>query len=147
MLLVTKSWALGLSLAVLSFPGLLKGFAQTPQTTLGSVAGVVLDQEGKPIPDADVYAVPEQDMRTLLASTTTDPAGKFILHDLPAVVVYVYAYKESDGYPKTFARFFALPNDRSLVSVKVEAGQVTTGVTMKRAAKAARLKINVTDEN
>jgi hypothetical protein len=108
---------------------------------------VVLDGQDKPIPDANVYALPEQDMRHPVASTTTDSAGKFSLHDLPAVVVYVYAYKESDWYPHTFARFFALPNDRSLVSVKVEAGQVVTGVTLKRAAKAARLKVNTTDEN
>ncbi len=122
--------------------------AQTPQiATSGSVEGVVLDGQDKPIPDANVYALPEQDMRHPVASTTTDSVGKFSLHDLPAVVVYVYAYKESDWYPHTFARFFALPNDRSLVSVKVEAGQVITGVNLKRAAKAARLKVNVTDEN
>jgi hypothetical protein len=145
-LLIKKGLVWLLEILVLFLP--IAGFSQTAATPgLGSVEGVVLDGHDKPIPDADVYALPEQDMRRLLASTHTDSAGKFSLHDLPAVVVYVYAYKESDGYPNTFARFFTLPSDRSLVSVKVEAGQVTTGVTLKRAAKSARLKLNVTDEN
>ena len=147
MLRVKKRLATALSLTVLMFPGLLKSFAQTPQLAVGSVEGVVVDEQGKPIPDADIYALPEQDMRRQVGSTTTDSAGKFILHDLPAEVVYVYAYKERDGYPNTFARFFMLPGDRSLVSVKVEAGKVVTGVALKRAAKAALLKVNVTDEN
>jgi hypothetical protein len=144
---VKKGWALALSLAVLSVPGPLKSFTQTPQpAATGSVAGVVLDQQGKPIPDANVYALLEEDMRRPIASTTTDSAGKFLLADVPAAVIYIYSYKESDGYLHGFSNFFAVPNDQSLLSVKVGAGQIT-GVTIKRGARAAHLKFNVTDEN
>jgi Carboxypeptidase regulatory-like domain len=122
-------------------------FSQTTATSgLGSVQGVVLDQQGKPIPGADVYALPEEDMRRPVASATTDSAGKFLLRDLPAARVYIYTYKESDGYPNGFAAFFALPNDQSLVVVKVEAEQTTT-ITIKRGARSARLKVHITDEN
>jgi hypothetical protein len=143
MKLVRKCWALAL-LVVLSYLGPLKNSAQI--TTTGSVEGVVLDQQGKPIRDANVYANLEKDMRRPVATTTTDSAGKFLLRDLPAERVYIYAYKESDGYPNGFAAFFALPNDQSLVVMKVEAGQ-TTSLTIKRGARSAHLKVHVTDEN
>jgi hypothetical protein len=143
MRLVKKSWALAL-LALLSCLGPLRSSAQT--ATTGSVEGVVLDLQGKPIPDADVYALPETDMRTLAASATTDPAGKFILQSLQPGGFYVYAYKESDGYPNGFFRFLTAPNSQSQVAAKVEAGRVTTGVTMK-LAKFAQLKFNVVDES
>jgi hypothetical protein len=139
-----QGWAVVLSLAVLSFPGLMKSSAQI--TATGSVEGVVLDQQGKPIPDANVYANLEEDMRRPAATATTDSAGKFLLRDLPAARVYIYAYKESDGYPNGFAAFFALPNDQSLVVLKVEAGKTTT-LTIKRGARSAHLKVHVTDEN
>jgi Carboxypeptidase regulatory-like domain len=71
--------------------------AQTPQAAVGSVEGVVVDQRGKPIQGADVYALPEEDTRRPVASTTTDFAGKFLFHDIPAVRVYIYAYKDRDG--------------------------------------------------
>jgi len=138
-------WALVLSLTVLSCPGLLKSSAQS--TTLGSIEGVVLDRQGKPIPDATVYALPQGDMRILAASSATDSAGKFILQSLQAGGFYIYAYKESDGYPNAFFRFFTIPNSQSQVAAKVEAGQVTTGITIKLIVKFAHLKIHVTDEN
>jgi hypothetical protein len=151
MRLVKQGWAVVLSMAVLFCPGILKSAAQYPQpdlstAILGSVQGVVLDQQSKPIPNASVYANLEEDMRRPVAVTTTDSAGKFLLRDLPPKRVYIYAYKESDGYPNGFAAFFALPNDQSLVVTKVEAGQTTT-ITIKRGARSAYLKVHIMDEN
>jgi len=141
-----KGWALALSLAVLSFASPLKSLAQTPQATGGSVQGVVLDKDSKPIPDANLYALLPHDMRDQFATTNTDSSGKFSFRDLPTGVIYIYAYKLSDGYPYGFFRFFTLPHDQPLVSAKVEAGQVTD-VTIKRGARAAHLNVNVIDEN
>jgi hypothetical protein len=121
------------------------GSAQDQKASTGSIQGVVLDRDGKPITGATVYALPEEDMRRPVASATTDTAGKFTLNDLPAGVVYVYAYKETDGYADGFSNFFAIPNDQSLVSVKVERGHIAT-LTIKRTAKAAYLNFKVTDE-
>jgi hypothetical protein len=153
-----------LFMTLLSFAS-RKSFAQAPQTAalstaqisstpkpedrtipFGAVEGVVLDQQSKPIPGADVYALLEEDMRTRAGTTTTNSAGKFILRDLPAARVYIYAFKEKDNYPNGFAEFFVLPNDQSLVPVKVEAGQTTT-LTIKRGARSAHLKVHITDEN
>lgn len=144
MRLVEKVWALAV-LAVLFCLGPLKSSAQI--TTTGSVEGVVLDQQGKPIPDANVYALPQGDMRILAASATTDPAGKFILQGLQPGGFFVYAYKESDGHPNGFFRFLTTPNSQSQIPVKVEAGQAITGITMKLGAKFAHLKVHITDEN
>jgi carboxypeptidase family protein len=139
------------SLLTISLLAAIVSFGQTPSssaqtTTTGSVEGVVLDLQGKPIPGADVYALPEVDMRILAASATTDSAGKFILQFLQPGGYFVYAYKESDGYPNGFFRFLTAPGGQTQVAAKVEAGQATTGVTMK-LAKFAQLKFNVIDEN
>jgi len=140
-----KGWALALSLAVLSFPGLLKSFAQTPQTTLSSVAGVVLDQQGKPIPDANVWALAGDVQYSI--TTTSDAAGMFTLLNIPIGDVYVLAFKESEGYPYPFYAFYRTKNDRSSVNVEAKAGEVTSGVTLQLGPKAAHLKIEATDEN
>jgi hypothetical protein len=137
--------ALILSLAILFCPGLLSNSAQI--TTTGSVEGVVIDLQGKPISDVNVYALPEADMRRLAASATTDSTGKFILQFLPPGGYFVYAYKESDGYPRAFFRFFTNPGSQLPVEAKVEAGKSTMGVTLKLGAKSAYLKFNLTDEN
>ena len=148
MRLVKNSWLFALSLAVLFCPGLLKSSAQTPQpTSLGSIEGVVLNQQVTPIAGADVYALPQGDMRHPAASTTTDSTGKFILQGLLRGGFYVYAYKESDGYPDAFFAFFTTPNGQYQIPVKVEEGQAITGMTMKLGAKFAHLKVHITDEN
>jgi hypothetical protein len=110
---------------------------------VGDVEGVVLDQRGKPIANADIEVKGEQIGRGLL--TKTDSAGRFTLQNFPPGVIYIYASKEKDGYLRGFSNFNAVPNDQSLISVTVEAEQ-TTRVTIKRRA-GAYLKLNVTDEN
>ena len=109
---------------------------------VGDVEGIVLDQRGKPIANADIEVKGEQIGRGLL--TKTDSAGRFTLQNLPPGVIYIYASKEKDGYLRGFSNFNAVPNDQSLISVTVEAEQ-TTRVTIKRRA-GAYLKLNVTDE-
>jgi hypothetical protein len=121
-------------------------FAQTAKTTLGSVEGVVVDQQGKPIPNMDIDVYRQEDMQTRAGSATTDSAGKFVVHDLPAELILIYAFKEKDGYLRGFSNFNSVPNDDALVGVKVEAGQ-TARTTIKRKAMGAYLTLNVTDEN
>jgi hypothetical protein len=147
MLRLKTSYVLALLMTTLFSLGFLRSVAQTPQNAVGSIEGVVLDQQGKPVPDANVYALLKDDMRITAASTTTDSVGKFTLRDIPAGGVFVYAYKESDGYPKAFFRFFTNPGSQLPVEEKVEAGKLTTSVTLKLGAKSAYLKFNLTDEN
>ena len=128
-----------------SLSAAVPGNTQNKGASTGSVQGIVLDRDSKPITGATVYALPEEDMRRRVASATTDTKGEFTLNDVSAGVIYVYAYKESEGYADGFSNFFAIPNDQSLVSVKVEPGHIAT-LTIKRTAKAAHLNFNVTDE-
>ena len=122
-------------------------FSQTAATPgHGAVEGVVVDQQGKPIANMDIDVYWQEDMQTRIGSAKTDSAGKFVAHDLPAELILIYAFKEKAGYLRGFSNFNSVPNDDSIVGVKVEAGQTAT-TTIKRKAMGAYLKLNVTDEN
>jgi hypothetical protein len=119
--------------------------AQDQAVTLGSIQGVILGYDGMPLPGANVWALPEQDMRYPI-STTSDAAGMFILRNIPIGSVYVLGFKESEGYPYEFYAFYKTKNDRSSAKVEAKAGAVTSGVTIQLGPKAAYLKVNATDE-
>ena len=64
---------------------------------------------------------------------------------MPSGDVFLYAHKESEGYPDQVFAFFATGN-RSWISSKVEVRRVTQGVTIQLGEKAAYLNIEITDE-
>ena len=131
-----KRWLLGLTL--LFSLALVRGFGQTPPR-FGSIEGTVIDLNGKPVAGAGVKV--DVNERSF---TISDAAGKFTLRDMPSGDVYLYAYKESEGYPDQLFRFFTTRNP--WVRAKVEAGRVTQGVTIQLGEKAAYLNIKMTDE-
>jgi hypothetical protein len=116
--------------------------ATTPST--GSVRGVVLNVEGKPIPGAIVYGLPEQDMFKQFP-TTADAKGEFTLTDLPQEDFYLHAYKESDGYPDSMFAFYRT-SEREWIKVHIKAGQEIKDVSIQLGPKTARLNIAVTNE-
>ncbi len=129
-----------------SLSGPTKGISQPRQTGMvGSVQGVVLDKDRKPISDATVYGLPEQDMRKPIF-TTSDAVGTFVLDNIPIGSVYVTAFKVADGYPDGFYAFFKT-NEQAWAKVDVKPGQATTGVTIQLGPKAAHLRVAVTNEN
>jgi hypothetical protein len=111
----------------------------------GSVSGVVLDDEGRLISGATVYALPEKDMRKQLR-TTTDERGRFLLEAIPAGGVYVDAYKESEGLPYNYFAFFKT-TERTPVKVDVQEGSVTTGVVIQVGPKAGYLTVTIPDQD
>ena len=124
----------------------IASFSQAAATPgFGSVQGVILGQNGKPIPGANVWALAEQDMRKPI-TTTSDAAGTFLLSDIPVGSVYISAFKESEGYPYVFYAFYKTKNDRSSAKVEVKPGGVTSGVTIQLGPKDAHLKVDATDE-
>jgi hypothetical protein len=135
------------TLTVVFLVSLLSG-AGAPQdkTVTGSIQGVLLDRDSKPLSGATVYALPLEDMRKPVASSTTDSVGQFSLPDLPAGVILIMAYKESDGYPNSLSAFFS-PDGHPPASLTLGVGQVVIGLTVKLGARAAYLKFNITDEN
>jgi hypothetical protein len=120
-------------------------YSQTAATpSLGLVEGVVLDQQNKPVSNANVFALLEKDMRKPIAATSDD-AGRFSLRDVPIGVIYVFGFKESEGYPYEFYSFYKTPNGRSWVVAEVKPGGVTAGVILHLGPKSAYLKTNVTN--
>jgi hypothetical protein len=140
----TRGLALSLSLAILSLSGLLKSFAQTPQATVGSVEGVVMDENGKSISGATVYGLPEEDMRKRIYAIS-DTAGKFTLQDVPTGNAYLHAFKESEGYPDNFYAFYYVKTAHSPVKAEIKPGEATD-VTIQLGPKGAYLKVEITDE-
>jgi hypothetical protein len=113
---------------------------------IGSIQGIVLDGDGKPLAGAIVYGLPEQEMRREF-DATSDAAGKFVIKDLPEGDVYVSAYKESAWYPRNFYSFFMSADEQPPNKVAVKAGETTTGVTIHLGQRAARLNLEITDQN
>jgi hypothetical protein len=111
--------------------------------TTGSVQGVVVDIDNRPVTGAIVFGLPEADMRHQLR-TTTDSDGRFALVDVPVGAIYIDAYNESAGYPYSFFSFFKV-DDRP-VKVSVVAGQNTKDVVIRFGPKAAHLNIEITDQ-
>jgi Carboxypeptidase regulatory-like domain len=110
----------------------------------GSIQGVVMDQDGKPVPGAGVIGYPEENMVKHF-DATTDAQGKFTFNDLPAGFVYLQSAKPSDGYPDAF---FALFKNREVFpKINVVAGEVARNVVIRLGARAAYLTIEFNDEN
>jgi hypothetical protein len=105
----------------------------------GTIEGIVLDEQGKPLPDAVVYGLPEKDMRNQL-HTTTDKDGRFTLHNVPVGGVYLSAFKESAWYPYNFFSFFITPDQKTPNEVQAKDGETTKGAVIQLGERAARLK-------
>ena len=128
-------------MAALSLGGSARS-QSTPDVVYGSVQGIVKDEHGQPLGDATVYALPEQDMRRQIR-TTTDAEGKFNLPGVPAGGVYIDAFKESDGYPYNFFAFYK-PLGEQTLKVNVSPGMQTREVVIKLGPKAAKLQLEIT---
>lgn len=120
---------------------LLQGVVEGPR---GSIQGTVLDQNGKPLANAIVYALPEQNTRTQVR-TFTDAQGRFLLKDIPLGKVSVDAFKETDGYPYNFFPFFN-PETRPRPQIELTSAEVPAQMDIKLAPKAALLSLNVKDQ-
>jgi hypothetical protein len=111
---------------------------------IGSIHGLVLRQDGQPLSDATILGLPEEDMRRQIR-TTTDNQGKFLLENVPAGLVYVHAFKESDWYPYNFFSFFSGPE--TPLRVRVEAGRTSEKAVIHLGPPAGALNIEVFDQN
>ena len=119
---------------------------QNPPSGFGAVQGRVVDELGKPLPGARVYAeaVDAKDRPTgKLYVTTTNDQGDFVLEQVTPGVNVICASKEEEFYPDTGAA--ALATDlRALPRVQVEDGKLTSGVTV-RLTKGGKLIGSILD--
>jgi hypothetical protein len=118
---------------------------------LGSVEGVVVDPNGKPVEGAVVHETSD-DGRPLggtifRTATTTDVDGKFVLdHVIPAEKVAIWAYKYDDYYEDVMEPFtFKRPKNLKIPVVEVKAGQTITGIRIQFPQKAGKLHLYVRD--
>jgi hypothetical protein len=122
------------------------GLAQSSATATGTIQGVVLENDGKPLAGAEVYALPEENMLKPIRARADDK-GKFTISDVPAGTVYLEAAKEDQGHPYSLFSFFIMPGQKEPNQIKVKAGEVTKGALIRMGAKAASLTIMLTDES
>jgi hypothetical protein len=112
----------------------------------GSARGVVLDNEGKPLAGATVYALPELHMLHQIR-TSCDATGRFALGGLPAGGVYLDAFKESDGYPYNMFSFYISPAQRTPVKIEISPGKVIANVVLQLGLRAAYLQLDIADDD
>lgn len=100
----------------------------------GQIVGVVVDERGRPVADAQVspkylgVAV----FRSLVVHVNTDAQGKFAINDLDWGPYAIYAGKEADGYPNTrFDLYRTRPAPRVTLSRQHSVGHVTVKIGPK----------------
>jgi hypothetical protein len=113
---------------ILAIFALLAAQGAGRKQTVGSVQGIVFDDNGEPLPNAIVYGLPGQEMSHQIRRTT-DLDGRFKPDGIPPGWVYVDAYKESAGYPYNFFSFF-LTDGKTPVKVDVTADKTTEGIIL-----------------
>jgi len=135
---------------------LTSSFGQTPQPAAenkwGTIEGVVVNIEGKPLANSTVTAYMEEQATVggekAIRDVTqyqTNGEGQFSLH-LPEGKVWLSAHKNSEGYPYSFFAFYITPG-QEFPTVEVKSGQTTKGVVVRVGAKAAHLDYQVVDDD
>ncbi len=119
---------------------------QDPSLTTGSIRGIVLDGDGKPLPDATVMAIPENGGLRAERRATTNAEGRFLVEGLPGGISYLQAFKESDGYPYNLFAFYLTPGEKMPNKVLVAVGQTTEGAVIQMGERAGYLALTVQDE-
>jgi hypothetical protein len=120
----------------------------------GSIQGVVVDPQGKPVDGAYVYAVGDAEGKFPLAgrwpggtSTTTNSEGKFVVGHVVDNPVSVWASKESDYYAGGGSFSMGLVpsfNTPKVEGVELKPGQAVA-VRLQLAKKAGKIKLYVRD--
>ncbi len=125
-------------------------FGQAPevaqQVKWEIVEGVVVDGEGKPLPDATVtsYTRAKGVARDVM-QYQVNGNGEFSLR-LPEGKVWLSAHKDSEGYPYAFFAFYLMPG-QEFPTIEVKPGETTKGVVVRVGVKAAHLNYEVVDED
>jgi hypothetical protein len=76
-------------------------------TATGTIDGTVLNEKNQPVDGAQVYLNIEGPMIGSIGFVPTDKSGHFVINRLEWGKYYVFAKKESDGYPDMTYAFYA----------------------------------------
>jgi hypothetical protein len=119
--------------------------SQAAKKDTGTIEGVVVDANNKPIKDASVYAVTlSLPTHGRLQTVQTDDQGHFVLDDVYPGDIVMRAFKEADMYGQVNSKF-NMPDGESLVKFELKAGEVFKGIVIRLDKKAGRLQLRVLD--
>lgn len=117
----------------------------TQQVKWGTVEGVVVEDEGKPLADATVTSYTQAKGVTRdVMQYQANGNGEFSLR-LPEGKVWLLAHKNSAGYPYAFFAFYVMPG-QEFPTVEVKPGETIKGVVIRVGVKAAHLTYEVLNE-
>ena len=126
----------------------LLGLAHFPQTT-GTIKGVVVDAQDRPIANASVSAHRHKDRpasRNDRADIMADQEGRFVFSGVAPGTYTVVAFKEPQYPDSSFFGISEAYARRAQRIMTVEEGQTVDGVVLKLDPKHSLLKIFVKDE-
>jgi hypothetical protein len=112
----------------------------------GTVEGIVVDGDGKPLPGATVTSYTDaKGVTRNVMQHQVNGNGEFSLR-LPEGTAWLSAHKVSAGYPYAFFAFYLTPG-QEFPTVTIKSGETTKGVVVRVGVKAAHLNYEVVDEN
>jgi hypothetical protein len=119
--------------------------SQAAKKDTGTVEGVVVDANNKPIKGASVYA----DNLSLpapgrLHTVQTDDQGHFVVDDVYPGDIVVRAFKEADMYGQVDSKF-NMPEGESVPKFELKPGEVFKGIVIRLGRKAGLLQLRVLD--
>src|SRR5260370_19595332 len=119
--------------------------SQGAKKDTGTIEGVVLDGNNKPLKAASVYA----DNLSLpgpgrLHTVQTDDQGHFVVDDVYPGDIVVSAFKEADMYGRVDSKF-NMPEGESVPRFELKPGEVFKGIVIRLGKKAGRLQLRVLD--
>jgi hypothetical protein len=118
--------------------------ARPAQRTSLLITGQVLNAEGSPVSNVNVYAYPLAPLEGRLPAASSDKEGKFSIPVEHAGKFVVVTSKVADGYPSTYSIFYNLSGN-SLPEVLVEENQAPPVVTIRLGPKAGKLLGRIVD--
>jgi hypothetical protein len=114
-----------------------------PQSSTGLIEGTVIDEKGKPVRRATVYAQPtDRGMAMKVPCADTDETGHFAIHHLWWGEFGVFAKKEDEDYPDMSFQFYS--NGR-YAAVTLSARHPAATAMVQLGPKAGVLVGTVTD--
>ncbi|HEV2494011.1 MAG TPA: carboxypeptidase-like regulatory domain-containing protein [Terriglobia bacterium] len=113
--------------------------------TSGTIKGVVVDEQDKPVPKAKVQLVPAPlgAQRRLIHFYETDSEGRFVIGNVTWGTYRVFAGKEEVGYPEIAGTFYGL---QAFPTVSLHPSSPAASITIHLPPKAGAIKsISVID--
>jgi len=121
---------------------------QPSQAGGGTVEGVVVDPDNKPIKDASVYA----DNLSLPSAARphtalTDAQGHFVVDGVLPGHIVMRAFKEADKYPMISGTFDEPIGEKTNPELEMKVGDDFKGIVIRLGPKAGFLRFRVVDAN